>query len=196
MNIWTLSRSMLTFVAASAIVNSFSSRTVTRLTYAKVEQVKKFAILDHDLSQQTGDPFYDGAASVVIGVILGLTAMLFAAVSDSSYALLAGRASGGKMLRLKVEGPDPAASAADTQWDAIWGPALRIAKGHAADPEIRFRSSAGGATATSSGPASAATSGYRSPGALAIAFSTIASAHGGTSGSTRDGGTGFSRTCW
>jgi coenzyme F420 hydrogenase subunit beta len=45
---------------------------------------------------------------------------------------------------LKVEGPDPAASAADTQWDAIWGPALRIAKGHAADPQIRFRSSAGG----------------------------------------------------
>ena len=37
---------------------------------------------------------------------------------------------------------------------------------------------------------------YRSAGALAIAFSTIASAHGGTSGSTRDGGTGFSRTCW
>jgi coenzyme F420 hydrogenase subunit beta len=45
---------------------------------------------------------------------------------------------------LKVEGPDPAASAADTQWDAIWGPALRIAKGHAADPQIRVRSSAGG----------------------------------------------------
>ena len=37
---------------------------------------------------------------------------------------------------------------------------------------------------------------YRSPGDLAIAFSTIASAHGGTSGSTLDGGTGFSRTCW
>src|SRR5215210_6023795 len=30
------------------------------------------------LSQLTGDPFYDGAASVVIGVILGLTAMLLA----------------------------------------------------------------------------------------------------------------------
>ena len=25
-----------------------------------------------------------------------------------------------------VEGPDPAASAADTQWDPVWGPALRI----------------------------------------------------------------------
>ena len=30
------------------------------------------------ISQVTGDPFYDGAASVVIGVILGLTAMLLA----------------------------------------------------------------------------------------------------------------------
>jgi cation diffusion facilitator family transporter len=30
------------------------------------------------LSQVTGDPFFDGAASVVIGVILGLTAMLLA----------------------------------------------------------------------------------------------------------------------
>lgn len=45
---------------------------------------------------------------------------------------------------LTVEGPDPAANAAETQWDTIWGPALRIAKGHAADPAIRFRASAGG----------------------------------------------------
>jgi len=45
---------------------------------------------------------------------------------------------------LKVEGPDPAASAEDTQWDAVWGPATRIAKGHAADPAIRFQASAGG----------------------------------------------------
>jgi coenzyme F420 hydrogenase subunit beta len=45
---------------------------------------------------------------------------------------------------LTVEGPDPAASTGDTQWDAVWGPALRIAKGHAADPAIRFRASAGG----------------------------------------------------
>ena len=45
---------------------------------------------------------------------------------------------------LKVEGPDPAMSAAGTLWDAVWGPALRIAKGHATDPQIRFRSSAGG----------------------------------------------------
>ena len=37
---------------------------------------------------------------------------------------------------------------------------------------------------------------YRSAGDLAIAFSTIASAQAGTSGSTRDGGIGFSRTCW
>ncbi len=45
---------------------------------------------------------------------------------------------------LKVEGPDPAASVDGTRWDAIWGPALRIAKGHAADPAIRFQGSAGG----------------------------------------------------
>ncbi len=45
---------------------------------------------------------------------------------------------------LTVEGPDPAASAADTQWDAVWGPALRIVKGHAADPAVRFQGSAGG----------------------------------------------------
>ena len=37
---------------------------------------------------------------------------------------------------------------------------------------------------------------YRSFGLLAMARSTIASAHGGMSGSSRDGGTGFSRTCW
>ena len=43
-----------------------------------------------------------------------------------------------------VEGPDPAASAADMQWDAVWGPALRIVKGHAADPAVRFQGSAGG----------------------------------------------------
>jgi cation diffusion facilitator family transporter len=41
------------------------------------------------LSQQTGDPFYDGAASVVIGIILGLTAMLLA---YESKALLIGEA--------------------------------------------------------------------------------------------------------
>jgi coenzyme F420 hydrogenase subunit beta len=45
---------------------------------------------------------------------------------------------------LKVEGPDPAASADGTRWDAVWGPATRIAKGHAADPAIRFQASAGG----------------------------------------------------
>jgi cation diffusion facilitator family transporter len=41
------------------------------------------------LSQLTGDPFYDGAASVVIGVILGITAMLLA---FESKALLIGEA--------------------------------------------------------------------------------------------------------
>ena len=37
---------------------------------------------------------------------------------------------------------------------------------------------------------------YRSLGDLAIALSTIESAHGGRDGSSRDGGIGFSRTCW
>jgi hypothetical protein len=37
---------------------------------------------------------------------------------------------------------------------------------------------------------------YRSAGSLAIAFSTMASAQLGISGSTTEGGTGFSRTCW
>jgi coenzyme F420 hydrogenase subunit beta len=43
-----------------------------------------------------------------------------------------------------VEGPDPAATDAGVRWDAIWGPAIRIAKGHAGDPEVRFRGSGGG----------------------------------------------------
>jgi divalent metal cation (Fe/Co/Zn/Cd) transporter len=41
------------------------------------------------LSQLTGDPFYDGAASIVIGIILGLTAALLA---FESKALLIGEA--------------------------------------------------------------------------------------------------------
>ena len=41
------------------------------------------------LSQLTGDPFYDGAASIVIGVILGVTAH---AAGYESKALLIGEA--------------------------------------------------------------------------------------------------------
>jgi divalent metal cation (Fe/Co/Zn/Cd) transporter len=41
------------------------------------------------LSQVTGDPFFDGAASVVIGIILGLTALLLAV---ESKGLLIGEA--------------------------------------------------------------------------------------------------------
>jgi len=45
---------------------------------------------------------------------------------------------------LIVEGPDPAATADDVRWDTIWGPAIRMVKGHAADPAVRFQGSAGG----------------------------------------------------
>jgi coenzyme F420 hydrogenase subunit beta len=45
---------------------------------------------------------------------------------------------------LIVEGRDPAASEKGMQWDTIWGPTMRIAKGHAADPAVRFHASAGG----------------------------------------------------
>ena len=56
------------------------------------------------LSQLTGDPFYDGAASVVIGVILGCTAMLLA---YESKALLIGEAADPELvaaLRDMVQG--------------------------------------------------------------------------------------------
>ena len=48
------------------------------------------------LSQMTGDPFYDGAASVVIGVILGLTAFLLA---YESKGLLIGEAADPELVR-------------------------------------------------------------------------------------------------
>jgi cation diffusion facilitator family transporter len=48
------------------------------------------------LAQLTGDPFYDGAASVVIGVILGLTAMLLA---YESKGLLIGEAADPALVR-------------------------------------------------------------------------------------------------
>ncbi len=44
-----------------------------------------------------------------------------------------------------VEGRSETASAG-ARHDTIWGPALLMAKGYAADPEVRFRCSAGGAT--------------------------------------------------
>jgi coenzyme F420 hydrogenase subunit beta len=43
-----------------------------------------------------------------------------------------------------VVGPDPNLVDARAKWDAIWGPAIRIAKGHAGDPQVRFQASAGG----------------------------------------------------
>ena len=43
-----------------------------------------------------------------------------------------------------VVGPDPKAVDARAKWDAIWGPAIRIVKGHAGDPQVRFQASAGG----------------------------------------------------
>jgi len=48
------------------------------------------------LSQVTANPFYDGAASVVIGVILGLTAMLLA---HESKGLLIGEAADPKLVK-------------------------------------------------------------------------------------------------
>ena len=48
------------------------------------------------VSQITGDPFYDGAASVVIGVILGITAMVLA---YESKGLLIGEAANPELVR-------------------------------------------------------------------------------------------------
>ena len=48
------------------------------------------------LSQLTGDPFYDGAASVVIGIILGITAMVLA---HESKGLLIGEAADPEIVR-------------------------------------------------------------------------------------------------
>ena len=48
------------------------------------------------LSQLTGDPFYDGAASVVIGIILGITAMVLA---YESKGLLIGEAADPELVR-------------------------------------------------------------------------------------------------
>jgi cation diffusion facilitator family transporter len=48
------------------------------------------------LAQVTGDPFYDGAASVVIGVILGVTAMVLA---YESKGLLIGEAADPDLVR-------------------------------------------------------------------------------------------------
>jgi cation diffusion facilitator family transporter len=48
------------------------------------------------LSQKTGDPFYDGAASVVIGLILGLTAFVLA---FESKGLLIGEAADPEVVR-------------------------------------------------------------------------------------------------
>jgi coenzyme F420 hydrogenase subunit beta len=47
---------------------------------------------------------------------------------------------------LRVEGRRPETESADARWDPIWGPAITMAKGYAADPDIRFRCSAGGGT--------------------------------------------------
>ena len=48
------------------------------------------------LSQATGDPFYDGAASVVIGIILGITALVLA---YESKGLLIGEAADPELVR-------------------------------------------------------------------------------------------------
>ncbi len=45
---------------------------------------------------------------------------------------------------LRVEGRLPETESPAARWDDIWGPALTMARGHAGDPEVRFRASAGG----------------------------------------------------
>jgi coenzyme F420 hydrogenase subunit beta len=45
---------------------------------------------------------------------------------------------------LCVEGRLPENESPAARWDDIWGPATTMARGHAADPEVRFRASAGG----------------------------------------------------
>ena len=47
---------------------------------------------------------------------------------------------------VRVEGRRPETESAAARWDTIWGPAIAMAKGYAADPEVRFRCSAGGGT--------------------------------------------------
>ncbi len=49
---------------------------------------------------------------------------------------------------LRVEGRRRDRTPPATRWDTIWGPALAMVKGYAADPEVRFRCSAGGGTST------------------------------------------------
>ena len=47
---------------------------------------------------------------------------------------------------LRAEGRRTEDTSLGTRWDPIWGPAITMAKGHASDPELRFRGSAGGGT--------------------------------------------------
>ncbi len=47
---------------------------------------------------------------------------------------------------LRAEGRRPDMESPRARWDTVWGPAILMAKGHAADPDIRFRCSAGGGT--------------------------------------------------
>ncbi len=47
---------------------------------------------------------------------------------------------------LRVDGRRPERESSAARWDTIWGPAIAMAKGYAADPDVRFRCSAGGGT--------------------------------------------------
>jgi coenzyme F420 hydrogenase subunit beta len=47
---------------------------------------------------------------------------------------------------LRVDGRRPETESSAAIWDTIWGPALAMVKGYAADPDVRFRCSAGGGT--------------------------------------------------
>jgi coenzyme F420 hydrogenase subunit beta len=45
---------------------------------------------------------------------------------------------------IRVDGRRPETESCTARWDTVWGPAIAMVRGYAADPEVRFRCSAGG----------------------------------------------------
>ena len=60
------------------------------------------------LSQATGNPFFDGAASVVIGLILGVTALVLAIESKAPADRRGGRSGAGRVIRDSPADMEPA----------------------------------------------------------------------------------------